>query len=278
MNSAQTVNPIFDLTPMEPALIFDNFYYVGSKSVGSFIIKTQDGLLMIDSGWGESDCSQFVKDMRRMGLNPSNIKLILISHEHVDHYGGVPYLKKKVCPNAKVAMSRVGWNYLRARTSEPPGSPYGNPRPESIDIFLVDGQKILLGNSVIQIISTPGHTQGCVSFIIPVTDNGIPHMVGVMGGFILSPDWDKAFLYKASIEYFQQFTREAKCDVGLKVHFWGCDAELKALSVRKLGEPNPFVIGTEKFESLYLQQFRDRFQYTIEHMPQELFPLPPWVK
>jgi metallo-beta-lactamase class B len=279
LNSKAIANPTLDMTPMEPTRLFDNFYYVGTRSVGAFIIYTKDGLIMIDTGWGGPDCIQFTNDMKKLGLNPDKIKLILISHEHLDHYGGVPYLKKNVCPDAKVAMSMIAWNYLQARPTGLPGGPYSNPRPQSIDMFLTDGQKITLGNIVVRIVATPGHTQGCVSFIVPVTDNGIPHMVGIMGGVVLSPDWDKAYLYKASIEYFQQFTREAKCDVGLVVHFWGYEAELNAIRARKPGEANPLVIGTKKFETVYLQEFRDNFQSTIKQMPPEVLPPPPpWIK
>lgn len=136
-----------------------------------------------------------------------------------------------------------------------------------------------MGNIVVQIISTPGHSWGCVSFIVPVTDNGKPHMAGIMGGTVLSPDWNNAYHYKASIEYFQRFTRKSKCDVGLGVHFSGYEAKLIALQARKPGEANPFVIGTEKFESVYLQQYRDRFQSAIKQMSPEVFPpAPPWIK
>jgi len=68
---------------------------------------------MLDTGNGEEDVALMVADMRKIGLDPSKIKLIFISHEHFDHYGGVQYLKKNVCPNAKVAMSLVGWNMLQ---------------------------------------------------------------------------------------------------------------------------------------------------------------------
>lgn len=279
LNSKAIANPTFDLTPMEPARLFDNLYFVGTRSVGAFVINTKDGLIMIDTGWGGPDCSLFVNDIKRLGLNPGKIKLILISHEHLDHYGGALYLKKNVCPDAKIAMSTMAWNYLQARPVGLPGGPYSNPRPQSIDIFLTDGQKITQGNIVVQIIATPGHTQGCVSFIVPVTDNGTPHMVGIMGGVALSSDWDKAYLYKASIEYFQQFTRKAKCDVGLVVHFSGYEAEMIALRARKPGQANPLVIGTEKFETVYLQEFRDKFQSTIKQMPPEVsLPVPSWIK
>jgi hypothetical protein len=61
---------ITDFTPMEPTKLFDNFYYVGTKSVGSFIIDTTDGLIMIDNGWGEKDCALMVNDIKKLGLNP----------------------------------------------------------------------------------------------------------------------------------------------------------------------------------------------------------------
>ena len=269
-----------DLTPMEPTRLFDNFFFVGTRSVGSFLINTKDGLIMIDTGWGGPDIVLFVEGMKKLGLDPSKIKLILLSHEHLDHYGGVPYLKKNVCPGAKVAMSTIAWNLLHTRPTGSPGGPYSDPRPQSIDVFLADGQNISLGGTAVRIVATPGHTHGCVSFIVPVTDNGKPHMVGIMGGVAFISDWDKAYLYKASIEYFQQFTRKAKCDAGVVVHFSGYEEDLIALRSRKPGQANPLVIGTEKFESEYLQQFRDNFEDRIKKMPPEVLslPTPPWVK
>ena len=270
----------FDMTPLGPAQLFDNFYFVGTRSVGSFLVNTKDGLIMIDTGWGGPDTVILFDGMRKLGLDPSKIKLILLSHEHLDHYGGVPYFKKNVCPGARVAMSVIAWNLLHTRPAGPPGGPYSEPRPQSIDVFLQDGQTISLGKTGVQIVATPGHTHGCISFIVPVTDNGKPHMVGMMGGVAFTPEWDKAYLYKASIEYFQQFTRKAKCDAGVVAHFSGYEEDLNALRSRKPGQPNPLVIGTERFESEYLQQFRDNFEANIKKMPPEVLsiPAPPWIK
>jgi metallo-beta-lactamase class B len=269
----------WDFTPMEPTRIVDNFYFIGTKHVGVFVIDTSDGLIMIDTGWGASDAPQFVNDMKKLGLNPGSIKLLLISHEHLDHYGGVRYLKREVCPKAKVGMSAIAWYNLQTRPSEPVGGPYSNPRPQSVDIFLTDGQKIKLGNTTVQIIFTPGHTPGCVSFIIPVTDNGQHHTVGIIGGGGLKNNWDTAYLFKATLEYFQKFTREAKCDIGLEVHPWGYEAELAAILHKKPGEPNPFLLGTDKFESVYLQKFKDAFWSATKKMPPEIFSsTPPWTK
>jgi metallo-beta-lactamase class B len=257
---------ITDFTPMEPTKLFDNFYYVGTKSVGSFIIDTTDGLIMIDNGWGEKDCALMVNDIKKLGLNPSNIKLILLSHEHIDHYGGTQYLKSNICPNAKVALTLVGWNNLRTK---PIKGAYKDPRPKSIDMFLTDGQKITLGNTTIQIVFTPGHSMGCVSFIIPVKDNGIPHSIGIMGGTSVQPNWDEALLYSKSIEYFMEFCRVAQCDVGLGVHASHYAADMAKLRGRKPDDPNPLVIGTDKFETIYIHKYKRLFEIMVKKLPPE---------
>ena len=164
---------------MDPIKLFDNLYFVGTTAVGSFIIDTGDGLVMLDTGNGEEDVALMVEDMKKLGLDPSKIKVIFISHEHFDHYGGVQYLRKNICPEAKVAMSLVGWNMLQAAPME---WAYIGTRPESVDIYTIDGMKLKIGDVIIQIVATPGHSPGCLSFIFPVSDNGEPHMAGVMGG------------------------------------------------------------------------------------------------
>jgi metallo-beta-lactamase class B len=250
-----------------PIKLFDNLYFVGTTAVGAFIIDTGDGLVMLDTGINDDDAALMVRDMKKLGLDPSKIKLLLISHEHFDHYGGVRYLKKNVCPNAKVAMSLIGWNFLQTVPLE---AGYINPRPQAIDIYLADGMKIKLGHTTIQIVATPGHSAGCVSFIIPVTDNGKPHIAGIMGGTGAWATQLEIRLYKTSIEYFKAFTTAAKCDVGLGVH--STEPDFAAVRVRKHGEAHPLVIGTEKFDTVYLQKFRDLYQYVLDSGKVQPYP------
>jgi metallo-beta-lactamase class B len=275
INPGQPVEPrLFTrtaITSIKPIKLFDNFYFVGTTSVGSFVIDTGAGLIMLDTGGGvadspsgKPDTALMVDDMKTLGLDPGNIKLILISHEHVDHYGGVPYLKKNVCPDAKVALSLIGWNNLMIRPNE---LGWSDPRPTSADIFLSDRQNIILGNTTIECIYTPGHSDGCMSFIIPVTDNKTPHVVGIMGGNSVQPSWDLGVLYYQSVEYFMGFTRQAKCDIGLGVHAQAYFKAFEKLRIHKQGDPNPLVIGTEKFETEYLQQFMDMALTRLKSLP-----------
>ncbi|MFZ2960945.1 MAG: MBL fold metallo-hydrolase [Candidatus Ozemobacteraceae bacterium] len=255
-------------TQMNPIKLFDNFYFVGTTKVGAFVIDTGNALVMIDTGIGEIDSGLMVADMKKLGLDPAKIKLLLISHEHNDHYGGVQFLKKNVCPNAKVAMSLIGWNMLQ---TTPLAWAFMNPRPQSVDIFLTDGMKLMVENTTIQMVYTPGHSAGCMSFIIPVKDNGEAHVAGIMGG---SGVWTvplDARLYKASVEYFKSFADAAKCDVGLGVH--SQEEDFAALRIRKQGEPHPLVLGTEKFDTVYLKKFRDMYQFVIESGKMASYPM-----
>jgi metallo-beta-lactamase class B len=240
---------------IKPLKLFDNLYFVGTTVVGAFIIDSGDGLIMLDTGNGDTDAEMMVDDMKKLGLDPSEIKVIFISHEHFDHYGGVRYLKKNVCPDAKVAMSLTGWNLLQ---SVPPEWVYVGSRPESVDIFLNDGMKIKVGNLYVQAVATPGHSPGCMSYIFPVYDNGEKHMAGVMGGRGVWPTDTEARLYKSSVEYFSAVAREAGCDVGLWFH--SSERDFAALRSRKPGEPNPLVTGTEQFNTVYLEKYRDSFR------------------
>lgn len=258
-NFLEFITDFADFISIQPIQLFDNLYFVGTTSVGAFIISTDEGLVMLDTGNDDEDVAMMVADMKKLGLNPADIKLIMISHEHFDHYGGVQYLKKNVCPQAKVAMSLVGWNMLQ---TVPLTGPYIGKRPKSVDIYLTDGMKIKVGHTIFEIISTPGHSPGCMSFIFPVTDHGESHVAGIMGGSAVFPTWTETWLYKASIEYFRSFAMNAGCDVGL--YFHSQEAFFTKLRLRKPGEIHPLIIGKEEFDTVYLDDYRKRYQQMID--------------
>jgi hypothetical protein len=87
-------------------------------------------------------------------------------------------------------------------------------------------------------------------------------MAGIMGGGSVQPTMVEAKLYKTSVEYFKAFASEAKCDIGL--YFHSTEEMFASLRLRKSNEPNPLIIGTEKFDSVYLKSYRDRYQKMIE--------------
>lgn len=110
--------------------------------------------------WDNNDTQLIIDGMKKLGLNPQDLKYILISHGHGDHYGGAQYLKDKY--NAKIFMSNTDFYYMNNTFDGANGS--RSPKC-TVDEFLTDGQQITLGDTTVTVVSTPGHSPGCVSFI-----------------------------------------------------------------------------------------------------------------
>ncbi|KAJ5995547.1 Beta-lactamase domain protein [Penicillium waksmanii] len=164
------------VTPFSP---FDNFYFVGQAFVSSWAYDTGDGLVVIDS----LDSSDEIKAimlpaLEKFGFSGNDIKHVIVTHEHLDHYGGAKYLKETY--NSTIYASEVAWQEMATYTY-PPNS---TSIPPSKDKTLVDGQILQVGNVSFEIVLTPGHTPGTLSLIFPLTDkNGTKHhRAGLNGG------------------------------------------------------------------------------------------------
>ena len=252
---------LFDRTPFEPVQVFDNLYYIGSISVAQFVVRTSKGLILIDSGWDEKDADYAAASMKKLGLDPASTKYILLTHGHSDHYGGAQFFKDKYSPKAKIAMNIVDSHWDAVIPCE---KAFSGVRPK-LDMGLDDQQDIVLGDTRVHIVLTPGHTPGCVSMIIPVSDHGEPHKVAIWGGTGTPANLEMNYLYLSAVDYFAQFTGADKVDVEMSAHGWVDDtfARLEQLKKRQPGQPHPFVIGQEKYRE-YEQTFRTMAEKAIE--------------
>jgi len=95
----------------EPIKLFDNLYFVGQKTVATWVISTPGGLVMIDSGYKERVEDTMLAGMKKLGLNPADLKYVLIAHEHADHFGGAKYLQEHYS-TLHIAMSEPAWQAL----------------------------------------------------------------------------------------------------------------------------------------------------------------------
>jgi metallo-beta-lactamase class B len=238
-----------DNAEQEAMWIFDNLAIIGTGWVKAFVLKTSAGLVVIDTMNNPDDAVKIIiPGMKKLGIDPTQIKYILLTHGHFDHFGGASTLKAQA-PGSQVLMSAVDAAFMAATARPDQVQP-------SVDTFITDGQKLAFGDTSVTAVSTPGHTPGCLSFIIPVKDKGVQHMAALLGGNGLPPfpltDMAKpAFAlrnmatYINALDYFSAYTKAANVDVALNAHpFVDNTAGLmKLLKNRKPGDTHPWVIG-----------------------------------
>jgi metallo-beta-lactamase class B len=232
----------------EPVQVFDQLYFLGQTEYSVWALKTSGGIILIDSIFDYSVDDEVAGGLRKLGLDPADIKYAIISHGHSDHSGGARYLQDRF--NAHVLLSAADWDLLDRSNAT---------RPRR-DMVATDGQKLTLGNTTVTIYNTPGHTLGTLSTIFPVTDHGERHVVATWGGTAFNwmansapyftaerPEtfWFKT--YSDSARRFKRIVAEAGADVLISNHtiFDGSKAKLPALAARKPGDPHPYVIGQQ---------------------------------
>ena len=220
---------------VEPGKVFDNLYFVGQKDVSSWAVTTSAGIIIIDTIWEYSVEDEIVGGLKKLGLNPADIKYVIVSHGHGDHVGGAKYLQDHF--GAKIVLSAADWDLV-----------YKDIRPEirpKRDIVATDGQKITLGDESITVYVTPGHTPGALSMLIPVKDHGEPHLAAQWGGtaFNFPPTRPNFQIYIDSAKRFGDIAGKAGADVMIANHTAtdGTITKLPLVAKRKPGEPHPYV-------------------------------------
>ena len=166
---------------IDPFRIFGNLYYVGDKKVCEHLIDTGDGLILFDTGYAHN-YDALVASIKTLGFNPEDIKYVIQSHGHFDHFGGSNRLRDRY--GAKIFMSRVDTDLLREepRRALMHLSPEGHDGISWPDVTIEDGDTISLGNTTIHCVLSPGHTFGTMSFFFDVTDGEKTLRVGYFGG------------------------------------------------------------------------------------------------
>jgi metallo-beta-lactamase class B len=218
----------------EGGQVFDNLYMLTTKMNNAWAVNTSAGIILIDTLFGYAARDEIVEGLKKVGLDPANIKYIVVSHAHGDHDGSLKFLQDTYKP--RVILSLKDWE-LAARESNPP----------THDIDAIDGQKLTLGDTTITIYITPGHTAGTLSFLVPVKDHGVPHMAMEWGGTALSGNTSKEMLqsYISNAGRLMDIADGAGADViiGNHTEYNEALARLDRTKARKPGEPNPWVVG-----------------------------------
>lgn len=226
--------------PYPPFRIGEGLYYVGSSDYTSYLIVTKAGLIVIDGGDAATG-HQVVGNIRTLGFDPAQVKILVNTHQHFDHAAGLAEIKQvsgakfyaSAADGPIIAAGGKGDPFLKGARFE-----YAPVKP---DVILKDGQKVSLGGWTLTAHVTGGHTKGCTTWTFPVTVAGKVRQAlvhcssSVLPGYKLvgtetypgmRADYEKSFVTWKSLP----------CEVFLASHaqFFGLAAKKNALDAGKL--------------------------------------------
>jgi metallo-beta-lactamase class B len=233
-----------------PFKIFDNFYWLGTRQHSSWALQTSEGLIIIDTNFAWATQPEIIDGLTKLGLNPRDIKYVVISHAHGDHDQGAGELQKRF--GAKVVMGEPDW----ASTLQRPATAAGGVPTKDVSVG-PDGYKLTLGDTTVQIVATPGHTPGTLSYVFPVKDQGRTVMVAYSGGTLTGnfgtngARWDE---YIASQRKIAKVAADAGATVMLSNHSEYDGAYTKARLIaapRQAGENHPFIVGADAVQRYF---------------------------
>jgi metallo-beta-lactamase class B len=244
--------PARDTWYAPPVKVFDNLYYVGMTEYSAWAVTTSDGIIVIDPLFHYSVEEEIVGGLKKLGLDPSRIRYVVVSHAHQDHVAGAAFLQER---GARVVMSAADWDFL---ASDP-----GKWPKAKRDMVATDGQKLTLGDTTLTLYHTPGHTPGTISTVIPLRDGTNRHTAILWGGTgfnwrggsprYIQPNTPPTFWYDnyaKSAAKMRGVAKQVGADVVLSNHpqYDQSTTRLALMPKRPAGKPHPYVIGRESVD------------------------------
>jgi metallo-beta-lactamase class B len=242
-NFADRPIPARDKWYVEPVKVFDNLYNVGT-AFHVWAVNTSAGIILLNSGMDYS-MEAVPEGLKKMGLDPANVKYVIILAPHDLHYGAAKMFQDRY--GSRVMLSEKDWNIIQ-NTKYVPAS----LKPKK-DLVATDGQKLTLGDTTLTIHLTPGHGPASLSILVPLKDGNQRHVGALIGG----RDWnylEEGLLYFSteeeaiktwsdSAKRFKGIAEKAGADVLLttRSHHDHTVDKVRALKTRSANAPHPYV-------------------------------------
>jgi metallo-beta-lactamase class B len=210
-----------------PFQVFDNLYFVGVRWVSSWLLKTSQGLILIDTLYPPFT-DLLVENIKSLGFDPKDIRQVIGTHAHYDHMGNAAWLQQQY--GTRFGMAEGDWQFLAASGSERAGKPRR-------DQVFKDGDTLILGDTTLKFYVMPSHTPGVLGIEFTVYDRGKP-----LKAFVQPPiNADGA---EPSVSTVARLAQIQGVQANVWVHptmdpkFW---ERADTLKQRKPGDPHPFV-------------------------------------
>ena len=237
---------------VEPFRIIGNIYYVGATEVTSYLITSPEGDILLDGGFPET-APIIERNIRKLGFKLSDVKVLISTHAHYDHAGGLAELKRATGAKFYASAAEIPLLAAGGKGDFAFGDRFLFP-PVKADETVKDDQIIHVGTAAMHAHLTPGHTKGCTTWTADVTENGEKHTavficsISMPGGYKLVNNAkypEIAEDYKATYKKLHAL----KADVFLGSHASFFDLETKRAKMLKGSGSNPFIdpAGYEAF-------------------------------
>jgi metallo-beta-lactamase class B len=232
---------------IEPFKVFDNLYYVGPGFVSVWLLTTAEGNILFDSAQ-EPYVDWVIDNIRKVGVDPKSIKYIILSHGHIDHFGGAAKIQQ--ASGARVIAVEEDWKMI-----EQSGSRGGRGTAPALvlkrDMVVKEGDTLTLGGQSLRFHQTPGHTPGVLTTEgITVYDGRTPYKAILWGGSGYRGGLADA---EESVKSANKVAQIQGVQVNLQIHSWAAEDGYPGggvlerglmLKSRKPGAPHPFVDPT----------------------------------
>jgi metallo-beta-lactamase class B len=248
--------------PLAPFKIAGNLYYVGSKGLASYLVATPKGHILINSDL-EASVPLLQDSVAKLGFKFADVKVLLISHAHWDHDAGSAAVIKATGAKYMVMEGDVAVVESGGKTDfQYSSKPEWLYPPAKVDRVLHDGDKVELGGATLVAHLTPGHTRGCTTWTMKVSEGGKALDAVIIGSPNVNPGYKLVgnALYPGIADDYRKTFRvlaALPCDLFLGAHGAYFDMAAKLARVAP-GAPNPFIDpdGYKKFVAQKTAEFQ----------------------
>jgi metallo-beta-lactamase class B len=231
----------------EPARVFDDVYFVGTRDRSSWVLPTADGLILIDTTYEYETEAVIVGGLKKLGFDPAAVKYVIISHAHPGEVGGAKLMQDRFA--SRIVLGEGDWDMMDGYVNL---YPHGKPKR---DIAVKATEKITLGGRTVTLVPMPGHTPGTLSMIFDVKDNGTTRTVAFSGGteFNFVNDVPHFDTYIDSARKFAATAAAAGATILMtnQSEFDNAAMKIRTLASRRPGEAHPFDLGADAVQRYF---------------------------